>query len=196
MVVAAGLVSLTGLLVSSSELPMDLRAVLWISQRRVVSKMLYILDRVQLEAVILWGAGGLQALCVEWPRQPRPDSQRRPNSPVALGSPIEKRRSRGTPVLRLIENFRLAKAPTTEAIALDMMDGCCCCCYCVTRVVGWQRFWRFRSSSKWEKYRRQRPTHNSLRGAVRRACLLRQEGKANKKATAVDPALKGTAETS
>lgn len=76
MVVAAGLVSLTGLLVSSSKLPVDLRAVLWISQRRVVSKikMLYTLHRVQLEAEVLWGAGGLQALYVEWPRQPRRDS--------------------------------------------------------------------------------------------------------------------------
>lgn len=48
---------------------------------------------------------------------------------------MEKRRSRGTPVLRLIENFRLAKAPTTEAMALDMVDSCFCCCCCVTRVV-------------------------------------------------------------
>jgi hypothetical protein len=31
-------------------------------------------------------------------------------------------------VLRLIENFRLAKAPTTEAMALDMLDSCCCGC--------------------------------------------------------------------
>lgn len=71
MVVAAGLVSLTGLLVSSSELPMDLGAVLWISQRGIVSKMPFALDMVQLEADILWGTGGLQVLCVEWPRQPR-----------------------------------------------------------------------------------------------------------------------------
>lgn len=89
------------------------------------------------------GTGGLQALCVEWPRQPRRDSQLRPNSPVALGSPRENRRSRGTPVLRLIENFRLAKAPTTEAIAFDMLGSCCC----VMLVVVLQRFRRFSSSS-------------------------------------------------
>lgn len=44
---------------------------------------------------------------------------------MAFGSPREKRRSRGTPVLRLIENLRLAKAPTTEAMALDILGNCC-----------------------------------------------------------------------
>lgn len=46
-------------------------------------------------------------------------------------------------MLRLIENFLLAKAPTTEAIAFDMLGSCCC----VVLAVVLQRFWRFSSSS-------------------------------------------------
>lgn len=125
---------MTGLLVSSSELPMDLGAVLWLLQKAHRQPEFYILligSSLKLESCGVQGA--CRRCASKWPRQPRRDSQRRPNSPVALGSPTENRRSRGTPVLRLIENFRLAKAPTTEAIALDMLNSCGCCC--VTRVV-------------------------------------------------------------
>lgn len=55
---------MTGLLVSSSELPVDLGAVLWISQKSMVSKMLFTRGMAQREAEIWWGAGALQALCV------------------------------------------------------------------------------------------------------------------------------------
>lgn len=141
---------------------MDLGTVLWIPQRGIVSKMLFAVERVQLEAEILRGAGCLQVLCVGWPRQPRQYRKRRPNSPVALGSPIEKRRSRGTPVLRLIENFRLAKAPTTEAMALDMLDSCCCWCCCwVTRMVVGRDFGDSGRRQSGKKYRRQHPTKQS-----------------------------------
>lgn len=59
LVVAGGLVLLLGLLVSSSELPMDLGAVLWMVQEDVVSKTLATLDKAQVKLEF----GGVQGAC-------------------------------------------------------------------------------------------------------------------------------------
>lgn len=125
---------MVGLLVSSSELTMNLGARLYSQQSLVTGTPKMVLFCI-----------GKQILTARWRLAKLSFSVMSQccggcNAPVlfVLGSPMENLRDgRGWPVLRLMENLRFTKAPTC-AMALDMMGGYRCRCRCGVPWAGTQ----------------------------------------------------------